>query len=96
MKLAVGLKCVIPTCLNNRCLYNAYCSMQCEFVDIDHKYATRCNLFNVDGFFGPPWPIGFSQDSLDEDSIHELNLYRKDSLKDMSLFKHYDLSLIHI
>jgi len=87
MICTIPFKCVIPSCYNERYLYNAYCSTQCELLDINHKYACDNNLFEVDGFYGPPWPIGFSQDSLRDYSTVECHndndiVYNKNEIDD--------------
>ena len=51
--------CVIPSCLNERNQFKAYCSTNCENNDPCRQFARLNNLHELEGFYGPPWPKGF-------------------------------------
>ena len=51
--------CVIPICYNTKNVYEAYCSKNCERKDPIRYFASLRNLFELEGYFGPPWPSGF-------------------------------------
>lgn len=61
--------CVVPGCSGIRQPFQAHCSKKCRQLDEDNQFANFNDLFEVAGYFGPPWPPGlYARDNSDGSS----------------------------
>lgn len=58
--------CVISQCAGKRQQYSPYCGPDCARLDPFKVAAHKHDLYEIDGFFGPPWPLGIFERTSDD------------------------------